>query len=64
MFLRGKRCFLVKTTFKVRAAVYDQSNGLRYHLKRPNPLGLKCDTITSPRRLVTTFLTSNSTEFE
>jgi hypothetical protein len=30
-------------------------------LKRPNPLGLKCDTITSPRRLVTTFLTSNST---
>jgi hypothetical protein len=25
-------------------------------VKRPNPLGLKCDTITSPRRLVTTFL--------
>jgi hypothetical protein len=35
-----------------------------YALKRPDPLGLKCDTITSPRRLVTTFLTSNSTEFE
>jgi hypothetical protein len=33
-------------------------------MKRPEPLGLKCDTITSPRRLVTTFLTSNSTEFE
>jgi hypothetical protein len=33
-------------------------------MKRPNPLRLKCDTITSPRRLVTTFLTSNSTEFE
>jgi hypothetical protein len=33
-------------------------------MKRPDPLGLKCDTITSPRRLVTTFLTSNSTEFE
>jgi hypothetical protein len=33
-------------------------------LKRPNPLGLKCETITSPRRLVTTFLTSNSIEFE
>jgi hypothetical protein len=33
-------------------------------LKRPDPLGLKCDTINSPRRLVTTFLTSNSTEFE
>jgi hypothetical protein len=33
-----------------------------YPLKRPDPLGLKCDTITSPRRLVNTFLTSNSTE--
>jgi hypothetical protein len=32
-------------------------------LKRPDPLGLKCDTNTSPRRLVNTFLTSNSTEF-
>jgi hypothetical protein len=31
-------------------------------VKRPDPLGLKCDTITSPRRLVNTFLTSNSTE--
>jgi hypothetical protein len=29
-------------------------------VKRPNPLGLKCDTITSPRRLVTTLITSNS----
>jgi hypothetical protein len=28
-------------------------------LKRPDPLGLKCDTITSPRRLVITFITSN-----
>jgi hypothetical protein len=25
-------------------------------LKRPNPLGLKCDIITSPRRLVNTFI--------
>jgi hypothetical protein len=33
-------------------------------LKCPDPLGLKCDTITSPRRLVNTFLTSNSTEFK
>jgi hypothetical protein len=33
-------------------------------VKRSDPLGLKCDTINSPRRLVTTFLTSNSTEFE
>jgi hypothetical protein len=32
-------------------------------LKRPDPLGLKCDTNTSPKRLVTTFITSNSTEF-
>jgi hypothetical protein len=33
-------------------------------MKRHNPLGLKCDIITSSRRLVTTFLTLNSTEFE
>jgi hypothetical protein len=33
---------------------------LRAKLKHPDPLGLECDTITSPRRLVTTFLTSNS----
>jgi hypothetical protein len=33
-------------------------------MKCLDPLGLKCDTITSPRRLVTTFLTSNSIEFE
>jgi hypothetical protein len=26
------------------------------NLKRPDPLGLKCDTITSPRRLVNTFI--------
>jgi hypothetical protein len=25
-------------------------------VKRPDPLGLKCDTITSPRRLVNTFI--------
>jgi hypothetical protein len=25
-------------------------------MQRPNPLGLKCDTITSPRRLVNTFI--------
>jgi hypothetical protein len=25
-------------------------------VKRPNPLGLKYDTITSPRRLVNTFI--------
>jgi hypothetical protein len=26
------------------------------HMKRPNPLGLKCDTITSSSRLVNTFI--------
>jgi hypothetical protein len=30
-----------------------------WRMKRPDPLGLKCDTITSPRRLVTTSITSN-----
>jgi hypothetical protein len=32
-------------------------------VKRPDPLGLKCDIITSPRRLVNTFISSDSTEF-
>jgi hypothetical protein len=27
-----------------------------YVVKRPNPLGIKCDTITSLRRLVNTFI--------
>jgi hypothetical protein len=27
-----------------------------WRVKRPGPLGLKCDTITSPRRLVNTFI--------
>jgi hypothetical protein len=31
-------------------------------VKHPDPLGLKCDTITSPRRLVNTFTSSNSIE--
>jgi hypothetical protein len=30
--------------------------GVGRRLKRPNPLGLKCDTITSPRRLVNIFI--------
>jgi hypothetical protein len=37
-------------------------NGRLTILKRPDPLGLKCDTITSPRRLVNTFISSNSIE--
>jgi hypothetical protein len=32
------------------------SGSARWLMKRPNPLGLKCDTITSPRRLVNTFI--------
>jgi hypothetical protein len=31
-------------------------------VKRPDPLGLRCDTITSPRRLVNIFISSNSIE--
>jgi hypothetical protein len=31
-------------------------SGVTTSVKRPNPLGLKCDTITSPRRLVNTFI--------
>jgi hypothetical protein len=38
------------------------TSGESYDLKRPDPLRLKCDTITSPRRLVNTFISSNSTE--
>jgi hypothetical protein len=60
-FLGVRGVFLLRQTFKVEAAIYGQSYGFWYHLKRLDPLGLKCDTITSPRRLVTTFLTSNST---
>ena len=29
---------------------------MQEELKHPDPLGLKCDTITSPRRLVNTFI--------
>jgi hypothetical protein len=35
---------------------------LRGYMKHIDPLGLKCDTITSPKRLVNTFISSNSTE--
>jgi hypothetical protein len=31
-------------------------------MKRLDPLGLKCDTITSPRRLVTIFISSYRSE--
>ena len=46
-----------KTALKGRKE-YPNKNKTR--VKRPDPLGLKCDTITSPRRLVITFFTSNS----
>jgi hypothetical protein len=41
----------------------ESGNKHKEELKRLDPLGLKCDTITSPRRLVNAFLTSNSIEF-
>jgi hypothetical protein len=31
-------------------------------MKRPGPLGLKCDTITSPRRLVNIFIHQRITD--
>jgi hypothetical protein len=34
----------------------EQRVSMRNNMKHPNPLGLKCDTITSPRRLVNTFI--------
>jgi hypothetical protein len=46
---RGRRA-LVPT----RALASDRFGGAR--VKRPNHLGLKCDTITSTRRLVNTFI--------
>jgi hypothetical protein len=41
---------------KPSEAINVVSEFLDVFLKRPNPLGLKCDTITSPRRLVNTFI--------
>jgi hypothetical protein len=48
---------------QVGLAEAQQIRVARSLMKRSDPLGLKCDTITSPRRLVNTFLTSNSKEF-
>jgi hypothetical protein len=61
--------FSMKTLFivfikYVGALVSLNNTMVNSYLKRHNPLGIKCDTITRPRRLVTTLLTSNSTEFE
>jgi hypothetical protein len=53
-----------KNSWRKVVAEMTPDGGETLKVKRPDPLGLKCDTITSPRRLVTTFLTSNSTEFE
>ena len=52
-----------KSASSRRTVSRESGNKHKEELKRPDPLGLKCDTITSPRRLVNTFLTSNSTEF-
>src|SRR5690242_1599486 len=38
------------------ARTEDRSTRRSPRVKRPDPLGLKCDTITSPRRLVNTFI--------
>jgi hypothetical protein len=40
--------------YKLSKALYGLKQAPR--VKRPNPVGLKCDTITSPRRLVNTFI--------
>jgi hypothetical protein len=45
---------LVSRTYLTTRCVYSKS--WAPPLKRPDPLGLKCDTITSPRRLVNTFI--------
>jgi hypothetical protein len=47
---------VVSVSVRVSSNSRDALGWCRGHLKRPNPLGLKCDTITSPRRLVNTFI--------
>jgi hypothetical protein len=53
---------IAKDLFICQIYVDDIIFGSTNKLKRPDPLGLKCDTITSPRRLVNTFISSNSIE--
>jgi hypothetical protein len=50
--------------FAKNYCLYWQKKVIGGKMKSPDPLGLKCDIITSPKRLVTTFFTSNSIEFE
>jgi hypothetical protein len=45
---------MIKGEMKTRKMI--KKYRVKDRLKRPNPLGLKCDTITSPRRLVNTFI--------
>jgi hypothetical protein len=40
---------------KKRSKCWNDFDELTKIVKCPDPLGLKCDTITSPRRLVNTF---------
>ena len=61
-------CFALILEYRRSCTIDNQipttRQGEAYHLtchwdslvKRPNPLGLKCDIITSPRRLVNTFI--------
>jgi hypothetical protein len=53
-------CFSIRSCSyiitRVFLIIWEGSEWPGEELKRPNPLGLKCDTITSPRRLVNTFI--------
>jgi hypothetical protein len=48
--------FYVNHCDMLRIILWDLIGFPSFVLKRPNPLGLKCETITSPRRLVNTFI--------
>jgi hypothetical protein len=54
------RGFVPPSSLRARLVVGGLRRGALVHVvpsvKRLDPLGLKCDTITSPRRLVNTFI--------
>jgi hypothetical protein len=59
--LRNENASLITKIDKLNESISSlRTENASLILKRPDPLGLKCDTITSPGRLVTTFITSNS----
>jgi hypothetical protein len=55
-------CFLSSRILVDRGTPTDDLSS--FHHEASRSFGTQCDTITSPKRLVITFLTSNSTEFE